>query len=62
MMKNLKIRQEHINQKIGNFGQVRMSAELADDLIIKEEIRMMKRRVLCRGCMTYTSTSGSCFC
>ena len=62
MMHNLRIRQEHINSSTPPFGVKKMSSDMVDDLIIKEEIRIMKRRVLCKGCFEYKSTSGSCSC
>lgn len=62
MMYNLKIRQEQINHKIGNFGSVKISMEVLDRKIEQEERRVMKRRVLCKGCFEYKSVSGSCSC
>lgn len=62
MMNNLKIRQDHENQRVGNFGSRKLGGDAIDKIIDTEERRIMKRRVLCKECFEYKSTSGSCSC
>jgi hypothetical protein len=62
MMKNLKVIQEIRNRTERPFGVKGISPDVIDDMIDREERRIMKRRVLCNGCFEYKSTSGSCSC
>lgn len=62
MMHNLRIRQQHINASLRPFGTPGMDPGVVDQMLIKEEIRLMKRRVLCKECFEYKSTNGSCSC
>lgn len=62
MMNNLRIRQEHTNARIGNFGTKKLSGEIIDRMIDEEEKRQRRGRVLCGGCYSYKSVSGSCYC
>jgi len=61
-MYNLKIRQDHINQKVGNFGSKKLSSFAIDQMIEQEEKRIMRRRVLCNVCYEYKSVTGECSC
>jgi hypothetical protein len=43
-------------------GSKGIASDVVDEIVEKEQRRIMKRRTLCTVCMSYRSTSGSCFC
>lgn len=62
MMHNLKIRQTHINDQIGNFGSRKLGGDTIDRMIEAEEKKQRRGRTLCNECHTMKSVSGVCFC
>jgi hypothetical protein len=62
MMQNLKIRQEHINERVGNFGSRKLGLDVIDRMIEAEEKKQRRGRVLCTNCRTMKSVTGSCYC
>lgn len=44
------------------FGAVRPPMAMIERRALLEEARLMKRRVLCKVCFEYKSTSGACSC